>query len=148
MRVGPLQAHSHPKKKGEFMETLKKCLFCGKTFIDKGVRQNKKFCSQSCYIKANYEKIKKYNREKYGKDKQHITCVVCGKFLPKCKHKYCSKECQRIARLKDDEPNICFVCGVKIPDRKYSLVKNYVIHEKCLCKTSFKVDPKRVWKGD
>lgn len=74
------------------------CEYCGKEFNKPPChvkRVNHVYCSKECYDKA---------QQIYP----DVTCKVCGKrFRAKnhSRHSTCSKECQREARKKEDNPN-------------------------------------------
>ena len=146
------------------MQEIKKvCALCGKEFTT--IYTQKKYCSNECKYTARKQMSLKYYYDHYEYEKERnrrinklryqkktdreYNCVVCGKPLPKGKSKYCSDECKKLMVVRhEEEKNVCFVCGEPIPDRVYSILENYVIHEKCLCKTTMHIDQKRVWKGE
>ena len=141
------------------MDDIMKCGICGKEFKRKSPCQ--KYCSPECMkIGVNKKSMESYHKHKAEiiakkravKSEPDRRCKVCGKKLNRRQLYYCSMECRRSDRTDGVKhytgyvPNVCFVCGEEIPSKK-NPENDYVIHEHCLDKTSFKIDDKRVYRG-
>lgn len=99
---------------------LKKCLVCGKEFIDKTPYMTRKYCSRHCSAEGQ-----KLEREKKDKELQKIretgisTCMECGKTYRINKNAFfhfdhfCSIECRRKYYEKNVNGTMrqCPVCG-------------------------------------
>ena len=73
------------------------CIVCGKLFEVGDQQGAKKFCSDKCRIPYQREKMRRYNRTRYLRDKdklrlpdREITCKRCGNvFIGRSRQAYC-----------------------------------------------------------
>lgn len=88
------------------MET-KRCEECGKEYVPYGRREQYTCGSGTCRA-ARFRRLHREAR----------SCSVCGKSMPKGRHRYCSDECKRAAESESrrknppkKKPYTCRLCG-------------------------------------
>lgn len=74
----------------------KKCPICGKMFVP--LCSTSKVCTDpTCRREWSAAQSRRYYAEKVNRNE---TCLVCGKPLPMGKKKYCSADCDKVARTE------------------------------------------------
>jgi|GEM_PF-6252750 len=101
------------------------CMHCGKKFVAIQSQQNRKYCSQRCFlntIRKNERKEKK-EKEKKSNSKHLIACAECGIiFESRYNAKFCSSGCygkwlskhnrgKNHPRFKSTIKKVCMQCG-------------------------------------